>query len=158
MKRVVTLLVLTSALVGLVAVGASARNTPRWHGSSPQAACGFGSCFVPNFNAAGDVAVYKGPAAARVEFADCCTAGDKYKVIAKGPSGSSTNVFTSSGTLNGDCSVGPYAGSGAAEVVGGATQVKYVAVALPGGAPASAYVRVSAGGWSQTKGTDSCGF
>ena len=124
----------------------------------PQVACGFGSCFVPSFGFAGDSVRYAGPAAGSIQFADCCLSGDKYKVIAKGPAGSQVTVFTSSGSLNSDCSVGPYGNQSSSELAVGVTRIKYVAIALPGGTPAGAYIRMSAGGWTQTAGVDACGF
>jgi hypothetical protein len=113
---------------------------------------------VPNFPAAGSSVVYKGPAAYWVGFADCCVAGDKYKVTASGPLAKSSTTFTSSGTLNADCATSAVAGENYIGNDGGSTKVKMTAIALPGGAGAGAYVQTSASGWHQTSGTDQCGF
>jgi hypothetical protein len=120
--------------------------------------CAFGSCFVPLFSFNGDVVAYSSaPAGPRVEFADCCLDGDSYVVFINGSRGTATVDFVSLGPLNGDCSTGPYLDSYAAEVTG-ASEIRYKALGLPGGVPASAYIRMQGGGWAQTAGFDSCGF
>jgi hypothetical protein len=158
MRKAIVLFAIVGALAVVLAPGVSAGNTPS--GNNGQVACGFGSCFVPSFTATLQTNSYSGPAASVVEFADCCTAGDTYKVTVKGPGAySSTTKWTSTGALNGDCSVGPYLDSNAVTAHDGATKVLFKSIALPGGIPASAYVRMSAGGWAHTAGpADSCGF
>jgi hypothetical protein len=148
-----------AALVGALATAGSASaagNATSGVGSS--VACAFGSCFAPQFNAVGETDEYTGPAAAVAEFADCCIAGDTYKVTAKNKKVKASITFTSEGTLEAGCGTGPYPDAPAFLIPGGFTAVKYKAVKLPGGVPAAAYIRMSAGGWTQTKGVDSCGF
>ena len=166
MKKAILGLAAIGALVVVVASVAVAGNSPSGVGSS--VACSFGTCFEPNFNSVGDVVKYKtsGSAARIFQFADCCTAGDKYKVAirASGSPAADTYQFTSYGTLNADCSTGPWGNQRQVQLdtgpggTGGAKNVQMTAVALPGGTPASAYIRMNSAGWVQTAGTDSCGF
>ncbi len=120
--------------------------------------CVFGSCFVPAFLSLADSNSYSGPAARRVEFADCCVPGDTYKVILRGPRAKSTTRWTATGNQSNGCITGPYLDGNASELAGGATDAKIIPLSLPGGLPASAYIRMSTRVWIQTKGQDSCGW
>ncbi len=155
--RNLILLLVAVALTGAAGMAAFAGNTAS--GPATAVACGFGSCFVPAYGSLADSNSYSGPGAGRVEFADCCLAGDTMKAILKGPRGKATIRWTSAGTLNGDCSTGPYADDDAVEMTGGTTSAKFVPISVPGGFPSSSYFRASAGGWVHTSGpADSCGF
>ncbi len=120
--------------------------------------CVFGSCFVPAFLSLEDSNTYSGPAARRVEFADCCVPGDTYKVILQGPRAKSTTRWTATGDQSNGCITGPYLDGNASELAGGATSARIIPLSLPGGLPASAYIRMSTRVWIQTKGQDSCGW
>ena len=156
MKLQISLFLVLSFTIAAFALAGD--NTPSRSVIPPKAACAFGSCFVPNFDAVGEVAEYEGPGAAgpvRFEYADCCTDGDRWAVQISGAGSQASAQFLGVAPLNGDCSLGPYADSQAAEVRG-ASRVKVKAKALPGGIPASAYIRMSQADWVQTVGTDSC--
>ena len=119
-----------------------------------------GTCFVPLYSAVGGVAVYKaGVGATTAQAADCCVAGDTYRFTLKNTqTGVLRHITFTSGTGNSLlCVGGPHPGHVTLNVAG-ADKIKLKAVALPGGIPASAYVDVDGSGWTQTKGTDSCGF
>jgi hypothetical protein len=154
------------AMLASVALAGNGGNTANGTGSA--VSCSFGSCFAPLFNSVGDVVKYKttGSAARIFQFADCCVAGDKYKVAirASGSPAADTYQFTSYGTLSADCSTGPWGNQRQVQLdtgpggTGGAKNVQVTAVALPGGAPAQAYIRMNSAGWVQSAGTDACGF
>ncbi len=161
MKKVIAGVLALGAVVAVVASGALAGNNAP-SGAGPATSCGFGSCFVPEFSAVGGVVKYKtsGSAATTFGFADCCTAGDKYKVAirAVGSTSADSYQFTSFGSLNGDCATGSVAHERFAVVPEGAKNVSMTAIALPGGTPAAAYIQMSTAGWVQTAGVDACGF
>lgn len=155
MKRTLTFLTLVGMVLALSTAAMAGDNVPTGFGA--QGACTYGSCFVPNFNAEGEVAVYKGSGATQAEAADCCLVGDTYKLIIKSAVAKDKVKWTSVGPLNGDCSTGPYADSRTVNLAS-AKKVKLKAIALPAGIPAGAYVRINASGWIQKKGFDGCGF
>ncbi len=150
--RNLILLLVAVALTGGAGVAAFAGNTTS--GAATDIACTFGSCFVPDFPVVGSSVSYVGPAASRVEFADCCLSGDKIKVLLKRSGAKSTTIWTSSGTLTGVCTDGPYLQTLASEI--GATSAKMTLVASAA-TPAGAYIRMSAGSWVRTSGSDECG-
>jgi hypothetical protein len=160
MRKAVVLVAISAALVGLFASAASAKNSVHRSRPNLSGSCSGlgGSCFVPDFPAAGSAVQYSGPAAYWVGFADCCAGGDTYKVTAKGPDGSSTLTFTSSSPSTGCLAGGTYNEENYIGLNGGATKVTMKAISLPGGAPAGAYIEMSSTGWTQHKGTDECGF
>src|SRR2546423_15714747 len=99
MKKALLLCAVVGVFATIVlAPSALGGNTPS--GAGPAAPCGFGSCFVPQFTAVGQTNSYSGPLASEILFADCCTAGDNYKVSGKGPSFAGSVKWTSTGTLN----------------------------------------------------------
>ena len=159
MKRRMILLI---TLIFTAALGsmALAQNAPSDVGI--ETACGFGSCFAPNYTAEGQTAVYKltGGTSGKVEATDACIVGDTYKVIVKNSSTSMKKTFKSSGTLACTCTA-PAATTGwapqASLTLAGANKVKMKALHLPGGIPAGALIRM-AGTWKRTQGDDSCGF
>src|SRR5262249_32413386 len=109
MKKVVLGFAAIATIVAFAAAGAVASNSPS--GARGSAGCGGAACFVPSFPAVGSVVKYKSATAASViTFADCCLAGDKYKVAirAVGSPSADTYQFTSFGSLNGGCDFAPY--------------------------------------------------
>jgi hypothetical protein len=155
MKRTLTFLTLFGMVLALSTAGLAGENVQTGFGE--RIACTYGSCFAPNYNAEGEVAVFKGKGASAAEAADCCIDGDTYKLIIKSAVGKDKVKWTSAGTLNSDCGTGPYADSRSVSLAD-ATKVKLKAIALPGGVPAGAYVRINASGWGYKKGFDGCGF
>jgi hypothetical protein len=157
-RKAIMFVVVAGALTAtLVATSAVAGNTPSGVGS--QGACAPGSCFAPNYVANGEVAKYKGPAATTVVGADCCVAGDTYKLKAGGPSGIGAIKWTSSGELDAGCSGFPHPDTHSIIIPGGVTKAQLKLIASPGGLPAGAYIGMDAAGWVQTSGpTDACGF
>jgi len=155
MRSAIPCATLVVFIVGLVSVAGAQSNVPSEPG--PLLACAFGSCFTPQFDAVGDVAVYKG-SGDTAEVADCCFEGDTYKAVLKNKSTKEKDkvTFTGSGMLTKTCSIGPYADSHAL-FQSGANKAKIKALALPGGVPAGAFIRLS-GSWTRTKGKDWCGF
>lgn len=156
MKYLLILLTALALTAGLGTV-ALAQNAPDPSGADTSAACALGTCKVPMFSAVGEKAVYKGGSGPVVSAADCCIAGDTYKLWVKNSSGTITKVkFTSSGSLDGSCSVFPHPDTRSLSVAS-AVKSKLKAIALPGGVPAAAYWGAN-GSWTQVKLTDACSF
>jgi hypothetical protein len=156
MKRMMMLMLALTMVFGLAALG-QAENVAE--GVVVYGTGGLGSFFAPDFQAEKETMVYEAaqPTNAVIRAADCCVAGDKYKLLVKGADYKQKVIWTSSGSLKSDC----VASSTMADQVevhhSAAEKIKMKAVALPGGIPATAYVTME-GSWAQTKGADACGF
>jgi hypothetical protein len=163
MKRTLTFLTVFGMVLALSTVALAGDNFPVASAVAsavdPQAACATGSCFVPAYNADGEVAVYKGPGTGTVQVwaADCCIAGDNYKLIIKSAVAKDKVKWMSAGSLDGSCSVGPWPDERSVTLAG-AKKIKLKGISFPGGFPAAGYVRINQSGWVQKKGTDACGF
>ncbi len=157
MRKLIILLVAVALTAGVGVAAMAAAPTANQGGPAQDVACAFGTCFSDRLDFVGDFAKFSGPAAGRVEFADCCIAGDVLKLIVSGPRGKATMRHTSAGSLGSDCSFvpGPYPDDTALELTGGVTSAKYVLVASTAGIT-GAWFRVSAGGWVRTVGTPDC--
>jgi hypothetical protein len=155
MRKAVLLFAVVAALAVVLAPAGSAGNSI---GAGAQAACSFGSCFAPFFSATGQTNTYAGPAASAFNYADCCIAGDTYKVTIKGPgSYKSVTSWKSSGALATDCTAAPYPDSNWNFPHLGGTSVAYKSIKLPGGVPANAFLAVNNASWAFTGGPgDSC--
>jgi len=156
MKRMMIVLLALTMVFGLVVVG-QAENVAE--GVVAYGTGGLGSFFAPRFTAEGESVVYTAdPTNAVVRAADACISGDKYRLLVKGADYKQKMIWISSGSLYCGCTASATLPPDQVEVHhGAASKIKLKAVALPGGIPASAYVTME-GSWTQTKGTDGCGY
>jgi hypothetical protein len=162
MKRTLTFLIVFGMVLALSTAALAGDNFPTGIAKKDvgkQIDCVTGSCFVPAYNADGEAAVYKGPGSGTVQVwaSDCCIEGDNYKLVIKSTVAKDKVKWTSAGTLDGTCSVGPWPDERNLTLAN-AKKIKLKGISFPGGFPAAGYVRINQSGWVQKKGTDACGF
>lgn len=157
MKKLTMCTLAAVALLGLTGT-AQAQNAAE--GVGDLIACGAGECFVPRFTFLGQVQKYSGTGIAggvlKVDGADCCLSGDKYKVTSK--TGGLLGSFTTTHIAASSCTTAWTSPSSVSTQAGSSGKVLMKILLAGGGFPAGAYVRMSHGSWVQTAGSDSCGF